>query len=661
MNAILKSALAAVALSGMLSMQAWAEQPLVQPGKHSVYQRVVSHPNAQVYERANAKSAVVYTPRTFTSFYVYDRQDDMLRVGVSAERADGWLRVSESTEWPQAVTMVFTDQMGRDPVLFFKNHTEVQKACEAPSIRDYVSKLSAQVSSGQPLPEEFPVLAAAPQGRAGQVARDSFYLLPVLNIDSQFKESGAQLLEVACLDPGNPQGDTQQQQPAAGGGMSTALAFVIDTTISMGPYIEQAKRMIGEIFDEMQRSPAKDQFAIAVVGFRSNVDARPDTEYTTKIISDFKSIQNREELVALLDGLKEAQASTHAFDEDSFAGVKDAVDQLSWGNYSSRAMLLLTDAGPLVAGDPLSKTGMSAEGLADYLRTNQIYLTAVHLKTPAGFNDHPFAENNYRALAKMSNGRTGYIDIHATDPAEGTRQFEIVGRTMASTYRQMLESTAAGEMLQKPEMAPEPKKETPEQKAKRLAAITGYAMQLQFLGDKQQTAAPSVKRAWIADTDLAALEAQPNEAPVPAVYPAVLLTKTQLSQLRRQLKSIITTAEEAFLQDNANFNFYEQLVSAAAQMSRDPTKFSTDPNANLAKKGVLLEVLDGLPYKSRILGMQKDDWVNMSTGEQQEFIKRLKGLIARYDEYDRDSAHWEGFGSNNPNEWVYRVPLSMLP
>jgi serine/threonine-protein kinase PpkA len=59
--------------------------------------------------------------------------------------------------------------------------------------------------------------------------------------------------------------------------------------------------------------------------------------------------------------------------------------------------------------------------------------------------------------------------------------------------------------------------------------------------------------------------------------------------------------------------------------------------------------------------MQKDDWVNMSTGEQQEFIKRLKGLIARYDEYDRDSAHWEGFGSNNPNEWVYRVPLSMLP
>jgi serine/threonine-protein kinase PpkA len=659
MKKTMMAALVALSLSGMISMPAWAEQPLVQPGKHAVFQRVVSHPNATIYSKPSVTSEVVSKPRTFTSLYVYDRQDDMVRVGVSAERSDGWLKLSEATEWPQAVTMVFTDQMGRDPVLFFKNHTEVQKACEAPSIRDYVGKLTTQVTSGQPLPEEFPVLAAEPMGKTGQVARDSFYLLPVLNIDTQFKESGAQLLEVACLDPGtDPAG--APAQPAASG-MKTALAFVIDTTISMGPYIDQAKRMIGEIFDELQRSPAKDQFSIAVVGFRSNVDVRPGTEYTTKIVSDFKNIQNREELVGLLDGLSEAQASTHAFDEDSFAGVKDAVDMLSWGDYNSRAMMLVTDAGPLVAGDPLSKTGMSAEAMADYLRTNQIYLTAVHLKTPAGFRDHPFAENNYRTLARMSNGRTSYIDILADTPAEGIRQFESVGRTMASTYRQMLESTVAGQMLDKPELAPEPKKETPEQKAKRLAEITGFAMQLQFLGDQQKTAAPSVKRAWIADSDLAALEAQPDEAPIPAVYPAVLLTKTQLSQLRKQLKSIITTAEEAFLQDNANFNFYEQLVSAAAQMSRDPTQFSSDPTANLAKKGVLLEVLDGLPYKSRVLGMQKDDWVNMSTGEQQEFIKRLKGLIARYDEYDRDSAHWEGFGSSNANEWVYRVPLNMLP
>ena len=115
------------------------------------------------------------------------------------------------------------------------------------------------------------------------------------------------------------------------------------------------------------------------------------------------------------------------------------------------------------------------------------------------------------------------------------------------------------------------------------------------------------------------------------------------------------------MQDSEHFNFYEQLISAAAQMSRDPSSFNKDPEANLAQKGVLLEVLDGLPYKSQVLRLRQEDWTDMSTGQQQEFIRRLKGLVRRYEEYDRDNTHWEGFGSPNTNEWVYRVPLDMLP
>ena len=51
----------------------------------------------------------------------------------------------------------------------------------------------------------------------------------------------------------------------------------------------------------------------------------------------------------------------------------------------------------------------------------------------------------------------------------------------------------------------------------------------------------------------------------------------------------------------------------------------------------------------------------MSTGERDAFNRRLEGLIARYEEYDRDNTHWESFGATNPNDAVYRVPLSMLP
>lgn len=442
--------------------------------------------------------------------------------------------------------------------------------------------------------------------------------------------------------------------------MSTGLAIVIDTTISMKPYIDETLKMVRTVYDKLSKSGVADNVGIAVVAFRSNTSKSPGIEYTTKVISDFKRINDRKELERLLAQVEEAKAATHAFDEDSIAGVMEAADSLSWDQFSARAMLLITDAGPLGAGDSTAKTGMSPEAMADYLRTNNIFLTTFHVRTPAGKKDHSYAEKSYRALSLLSNGQSSYIPLQAKTTKEAASSFARASETLASTYLEIVENESRNELV-KPEMIDPPKQSTPEEKARYIAEITGYAMRLQFAGNRKGTEAPSVVSAWISDSDLAGIEKNPDSAPVPAVYPAVLLTKSQLSQLRKQLKTIIQSAEEAFFRDNENFNFYEQLISAAAQMSRDPSQFNQSPEANLAQRGVLLEVLDGLPYKSRILGMRQDDWTNMSTGEQQDFIRRLKGLVRRYEEYDRDNEHWEGFGESNPNEWVYRVPLNVLP
>lgn len=643
---------------------AQAEQPLVQEGKTTVFQRVVSHPGAKLYSDASA-SRVVGNPRTFTSYYVYARQNDMLRVGVSSTGSDGWLKISETTEWPQAITMVFTDQMGRQPVLFFRSHDAIVDLCTADSIKDTVAQYVELFNTpGARKPADLPVIAAEPMEKDGQVSQKNFYLLPVLSTDDQFKDSGTQLLQVACIDPGvqkDPEKDADKEKAKGSDGMTTGIVFIIDTTKSMKPYIDQTREIIRTVYDRLQKSPAKDKVAIAVVAFRSNVEKRPATEYNTRIVSDFATVEERSSLERMLDQVEECQASTHAFDEDSLAGVKEAVDSLSWNRVDAKTMLLITDAGPLAGSDPTSKTGMSPEGMADYLRTNKIFLTAVHVKTPAGKNDHSYAEESYRALSMLSNNRSSYIPINAPTPAEGARQFQAVGKLIAETYCNIAEQQLKGGMLNKPKTQDLPKSASPEERARRTAEAIGYAMQLQFVGDNRGTTAPQVVSAWIADSDLTSLEENPNGAPVPAVYPAVLLTKLQLSQLRKQLKLIISTAEEAFLQDSEHFNFYEQLISAAAQMSRDPSSFNKDPEANLAQKGVLLEVLDGLPYKSQVLRLRQEDWTDMSTGQQQEFIRRLKGLVRRYEEYDRDNTHWEGFGSPNTNEWVYRVPLDMLP
>ena len=76
---------------------------------------------------------------------------------------------------------------------------------------------------------------------------------------------------------------------------------------------------------------------------------------------------------------------------------------------------------------------------------------------------------------------------------------------------------------------------------------------------------------------------------------------------------------------------------------------------------MLSEFLDGLPYKSDIMLLREEDWYRMSIGEQTAFINRLKSRLARYEEYDRDRANWESFGQPNAGDWVYRVPLNMLP
>ena len=142
-------------------------------------------------------------------------------------------------------------------------------------------------------------------------------------------------------------------------------------------------------------------------------------------------------------------------------------------------------------------------------------------------------------------------------------------------------------------------------------------MQLEYLGKKQGTRAPEVVTSWIADADLDALNAGKQ---VSAVSVAVLLTKNQLSDLQRQLKIIIENAERTRKTDSRDF--FQGILSASAQLARDPDAFSRKPGANLRDMGVLREFLDDLPYKSDVMLLSEDDWYRMSVGRARPtFIK----------------------------------------
>ena len=543
-------------------------------------------------------------------------------------------------------------------MLFFRDHAALEKTCQADSVAATVKEYAATLAKGN-LPPDFPVTATEPAETA--VSEKNFYLLPVLNIDSRYQ--GLNLVEVASINPGIAKEEEKTPStapPVNAADLRTGFAFVIDTTISMQPYIEQTLKLIRSLYDELEKNPHGDKMAFAVVAFRSSTKRTPGVEYTAKTICDFTTVRDRKRLEDALARVKEASVSTHEFNEDAFAGVKEAADNLSWKDYGSRVMLLLSDAGPLGADNPDSQTGLSPEALADYLRTNKIYLTALHIKGPSGRKNHNYAAEAYRALTRQSDNQASYIPIDASTAAKGAASFDSAGRVLAKSYGEMVQATAEGRFLATPKQLKQEKKAppSPEEEARRIAAATGYAMQLQFFGNRRGSTAPQVVRAWVADADLAELE-RGSQAPILAIEPAVLLTKGQLSNLYKQLKLILHGSREAFL--NGQDDLFGQLRSAAAQMSRDPGQFSLHPDRNLVENGLIDEVLADLPYKSAVGGLTQKDWENMSTGERDAFNRRLEGLIARYEEYDKDATHWESFGARNADDWVYRVPLGMLP
>lgn len=659
----LRSLLALLAFFCLYSASAANSAPLLQEGKKSLFQRVVSHPGAVLRAEARADAPVVQAAVTpFSVFYVYARQEGWLQVGLSSSQAQGWLDAGKTTAWNQSLTLLFSPPTGRDPVLFFKTEKDLQEICAAQDMEQRLDALLAAArrkNDDTTLPQDLPILASEPMDEQGAVSEKRFYLMPILGMNDPFE--GVKFLQVASIDPGkHASGETTE--PGRGNGAAptappkTGIALVIDTTISMKPYIEQSLNVVREIYDSIEKNHMADNVGFAVVAYRSSTAAVPGLEYVSTVVSDFATARDRKALESRLAQVREATVSSHDFNEDSLAAVYQAVQALSWEDYSSRLILLITDAGPLRSDDKYASVTMGVNELNDFARQKGIWITSLHIKSPGGAKNHRYAEESYRALSRLSGQRSNYQAVPAPTPAQGARQFALVANTLAKGMVSMVKSTAEGRIMTRPkdEAARPDRKSTPQEEAARLAAALGYAMQLEYLGQARANQAPSVVNSWIADMDLKRLARQEQS---PSVEVAVLLSKNQLNDLSSQLRAIIDSAERTKKTDSRDF--FQGILSASARMARDPNQ--PLQGKSLAELGLLAEFLEGLPYKSDIMLLREEDWYRMSVGEQTAFINRLKSRLARYEEYDRDRSNWESFGQANAGDWVYRVPLSMLP
>ena len=108
--------------------------------------------------------------------------------------------------------------------------------------------------------------------------------------------------------------------------------------------------------------------------------------------------------------------------------------------------------------------------------------------------------------------------------------------------------------------------------------------------------------------------------------------------------------------------FFKQLSSAAATMGRDPNRIGQGNALTLADTGIIGEYLEGLPYRSKVLNLTLDDWVDFGPSQQEAFVLALERKLKLYESYNADTDRWVSLAEgSDAQDHVFPVPLDALP
>ena len=657
--ALAASALLALTIGSSLARA--DDKPLIQEGKKTLFQRVLTTPGCQLSSAAGGDAGAAQP--TFSRFYVYERAQagnaEWLKVGPdSYGKTIGWLPAACTTDWKMQLTLAFTNPANRDRLMFFKDRATLEGILDAPDPVSKVAPLRAKLKQGVQAPG---VLAQEPEYFVD--LHKQFYLLPVLSGEEVMTEEGfrTRLLNVASVSKAEDKPLQASANPGATGAakssqlkeFSAAVVFVIDSTISMDPYIDRTREAIRKVYKQIESENLGNQVKFGLVAFRSSTQAVPGLEYVSKMYADPNKVTGSEDFLARVADLKQAKVSSKAFDEDSLAGVMHSIDKVDWTQFGARYVVLITDAGAIEGDDPLSSTGLSADQVRLEAANPGVAIYTLHLKTPAGIKDHGKAEAQYQNLSTYPGTNTSlYYPVNAGDVQAFGRKVDALASAITSQVKAAyMGDDAIGSALNA-KQAPVAGKDPAEQKLLDDAALIGHAMQLAYLGEKTNSQAPPVFQAWITDRDLI-------KQNIPTTDVRVLLTKSQLSDLSDVMKQILDAANEGLISPTEMF---DRLRSVAATMGADPNQLKQNGNARLADMGVLGEYLEDLPYQSEVLNLDEETWKSWDGLAQEKFIRNLNTKLRHYQRYNADVDRWVALAKDSDaRDNVYPVPLEMMP
>lgn len=639
---------------------AQAAEPLLMPGKQSLYQRVLVVPGGEMSTQPGAAGNDT-TP--FTAYYVYERTQhdgqEWLSVGTGQHgETQGWLPASDTLAWNQGLTVAFREAKGHDRALLFRDADALEAVTQDEQTKRYQELYEAAVAGV--INENSPVVAVQPPGRLD--IQEDFYLVPISEHKDIFvKGEQARMLQVASVPlkyQAAPKAASKSAKIAADSAYRAGLVFAIDATLSMDPYIQRTREAVRKIYDSLGQAELLGNVNFGLVAYQDNPSVAPGLDYLARTYVDLEQGRNPETFMRQIDTLKAANISSQDFVEDAYAGVKKAIDEMDWEGHAARYLVVITDAGPRPGSDPLSSTGLDAEALRQLAREKGIAIFVLHLLTPANISDHASAAATYRELSRFPGLGSLYYGV----PTGDVNQFGRVLDTLAGQITLQVQMAGVGSAAQAGQLAQNAGAPATDDQA--LAELQskvdrlGYALRMQYLQKTEGGQAPRLFNAWLLDRDIR----NPQQRTLDI---QVLLTRDQLSDLHDILRQVLQTAEEGLLSPR---NFLNELQSLAATITRTPdqlgqtTATTAGEGNSLADLGFMREYIEDLPYTPEVMSLSLDDWESWPAREQIDFLHRLEDKINYYRALHDHTDLWVSLdGGPVDGDAVFPVSLEMLP
>lgn len=620
------------------------QRPLLADGRKTVYQRVLTRPGALSFATPEADPKAQFP--AFQPLYVYAARPGWFQVGPSISAGPTtWVRGADVVAWKQNIVAAFTNAAGRERQLLFTSEAKLRALMEHEALRQMQVKLLADVTAGQ-VPEESGVVAAEPGEYVNIVQQ--LYLMPILDFVQDLHPLNYEenlLLKLASV-PLHEAGQDGQGGPdgQAGGPIADSfdagIVFVFDTTQSMDPFIARTQKAVERIIADLQGTDIGDRVQFGVVAFRDNTAAAPGLEYRTRTLLPLARREDQTPVIATIRAAtRVASVNSPGFNEDSLAGVEDAIELTNWqpdgtDPFDARIVILITDAGPKDPRDPNARSDIGPGELQRAAQDKGVAIMTLHLQTGAGgAAQHAWAARQYKSLSRF-NDNSFYYGISDGSPAE----FESTVTRLVTALTDVIRvARNQAPVLGEGEAAPE-------------IVNLGLAMQLAYLGKLKGTQAPVVIEGWASEK---AVEDPSRQA----IEPRLLVTKNEMATMADLLDQLLRLGEQSRSDEDAT-SFFVQVRDVVGRMAQNPDRLINTDSETL---GGALEFLADLPYESQLMLTTESRW-GSSAMLRRTILDGMRQKLVQYRKWLHDPDVWTALYTGAPDgEYVFAMPFDVLP